>query len=55
MFIVDLSKGTAVEQYATKKKSIRIRNYAIFIDDNGAYILTRKEKIYLNTENCVFI
>ena len=55
MFIVDLSKGTAVEQYATKKNSIRIRNYAIFIDTDGAYVLTKKEKIYLNSENCVFI
>lgn len=55
MFIVSLANGTAIEQFADKKNSVRIRNYAIFIDEKGAYILTKKEKIYLNSENCLFI
>lgn len=55
MFIVNVSKGTAVEQYANRNGEIMIKNYALFVDENGAYILTREKKIYLNTENSVFI
>lgn len=55
MFIVNLSKGTAVEQYANKNGEVMIRNYAVFLDESGAYILTREKKIYLNDENSLFI
>lgn len=55
MFIVNVSQGTAVEQYANKDGEIMIRNYVIFIDNKGSYILTREKKIYLNEENSVFI
>ena len=55
MFIVNLSKGTAVEQYANKDGEIMIRNYVVFTDESGAYILTREKKIYLNDENSLFI
>lgn len=54
MYIVDLSKGTAIEPYNGKGGSLKIRNFAIFIDKKGAYILTRKQKVYLNTENSKF-
>ena len=55
MFIVNLSKGTAVEQYATKSGEIMNRNYVIFLDEKGSYILTREKKIYLTEENSLFI
>lgn len=55
MFVVDLSKGTAIKHYNSKNGGFRIRNYAIFIDEDGAYILTRKEKIYLTVENSKFV
>ena len=55
MFIVNLSKGTAKEQYANCKNEVMIRNYVVFLDDKGAYILTREEKIYLTEENSLFI
>ena len=54
MYIVNLSKGTAIEPYNGKNGSLKIRNFAIFIDDKGAYILKRKEKVYLNENNSKF-
>lgn len=55
MFIVNLSKGTAIKQYVNCKNALRIKNYAIFLDNDGAYILTREKKIYLTEENSLFI
>ena len=55
MFIVNLSKGTAVEQYANCKGEVMIRNYEVFIDEQGAYILTKEKKVYLTVENSLFI
>lgn len=54
MYIVDLSKGTAIEPYNGKSGGLKIRNFAIFIDNKGAYILKRKEKVYLNENNSKF-
>lgn len=46
IFLFDISNGTAKQGY---------HNWAVFIDEKGAYILTREKKIYLNTENSVII
>lgn len=54
MYIVDLSKGTAIEPIQNKKGNLMIRNHAVFIDKKGAYILKRKEKVYLTEENSKF-
>lgn len=55
MYIVNLSKGTAKEQYVNCKGEVMIRNYAVFLDDGGAYILTREKRVYLTEENSLFI
>ncbi len=54
MFIVKLAKGTAVDLRNTKKGQVRIRNYLVFVDEKGAYIETRKERIYLTDKNSIF-
>lgn len=46
IFLFNISQGTAKQGY---------HNWAVFIDEQGAYILTREKKIYLNTENSVII
>lgn len=46
IFLFNISQGTAKQGY---------HNWAVFIDKQGAYILTREKKIYLNTENSVII
>lgn len=46
MFLFNISNGTAKEGE---------HNWAVFLDDKGAYMLTKEKKIYLNTENCVII
>lgn len=55
MYIVDLSKGTAIEPFQGKKNNLRIRNFVVFIDDKGAYIATRTKKVYLTSENSKFV
>ena len=54
MFMVKFNEGVATEVCETKK-GLQKRCYAIFLDSDGVYILTRKTKIYLNSLNSFFV
>lgn len=45
-FLFNISNGTARQGE---------HNWTVFVDKKGAYVLTRTDKIYLNTENSVII
>lgn len=55
MYTVSLSNGTASEQYANKDGVVKNKCHAIFVDENGAYILTQFKKVYLTKENSIFV
>ena len=54
-FKVNISKGTALEKYKTKKGNWSIHNFLLFMDNEGVYVKTREGKVYLTLDNCEII
>lgn len=55
MFKVILKEGIAIKEFNTKNGTLRIKNYDIFFDNYGAYILIKNMKEYLTEKNCIII
>lgn len=54
-FIVNISRGIALEKYFTKKGNLYVHQFSLFLDSNGVYVTTRQGKVYLTPENCEVI
>lgn len=54
-FIVNISRGYALEKYETRTGKKSIHNFLLFLDNDGVYVSTRQGKVYLTPENCEVI
>lgn len=53
MFKLDAQRKVVYRLINTKRSgAFRVETYKLYEDDGGLYILKRKQKVYLTTENC---
>ena len=52
---VNINEGIAYLSKLTASSSVILHRFKICIDNDGAYIIDKKQKIYLTQDNCVII
>lgn len=52
---VSLKDGFAYSSKLTANNSVIMHKFKICVDEIGAYIIDKKQKIYLTEDNCVVI
>ena len=53
MYFVKVEKGVATKRYFNFFGKFRVKKFMIFLDNEGAYIKERRNKVYLTDKNCI--
>lgn len=55
MFIIDFYEGVAKLWRKTKKKGWYLKEYKIYADKHGAFVIKNLSKVYLDRQDCIVL